>query len=257
MSSFVVHMAGDPPDLPNWAGLTRADIHKLNFIQRKELNKSYDRNKLSAKRERIQLASCRDASFVQKLDPRYVTNCCFNYIIYIAFSQHYLTSNFCTVSYRSVCSEQQYIAVYFDTIGIDGRYLVNWQLFAQDILEDSKSSRAEQFWAKVLLDAFDYACYIPADYAEWHHLTPLCMFGSVDDPQNYIRLPPGWHLKVHFALCFFFPSHLPLAYSVKCMMDKGKKTMKSKISPEEFWKYMNDIEFISTAFAKALSLIHI
>ena len=100
MSSFVVHMAGDPPDLPNWAGLTRADIHKLNFIQRKELNKSYDRNKLSAKRERIQLASCRDASFVQKLDPRYVTNCCFNYIIYIAFSQHYLTSNFCTVSYH-------------------------------------------------------------------------------------------------------------------------------------------------------------
>ena len=155
------------------------------------------------------------------------------------------------VPYHTVCSEQQYIAVYFDTIGIDGRYLVNWQLFAQDILEDSKSSRAEQFWAKVLLDAFDYACYIPADYAEWHHLTPLCMFGSVNDPQNYIRLPPGWHLKVHFALCFFFPSYISLAYSVQMMLNTQKVTIKNRISSEKFRQYMSDIESISTKFAKA------
>jgi len=217
MSSFVVHTAGNPKDLPDWAGLTRADIDNLTIIQRKELKKKYNDNKGKAKRERSQVASCRDTSFVQKLDPR----------------------------------EQHYIAVYFDTIGIDQRYLVNWKKFAQDILQCSNSSPVERFWAEVLLKAFDYACYDPDIYAEWHHLTPLCMFGSVEDARNYIRLPPGWHLKVHFALCFFFPSHIPLAYCVKYMMDKGKEMMESKISSEEFRKYMNDIEFISTQFAKA------
>jgi hypothetical protein len=153
--------------------------------------------------------------------------------------------------YHTVCSEQQYIAEYFDKIGKDGRYLVDWRSFAQNILQDSNSSLAERFWAQVLWDAFDYACYIPGIYAEWHHLTPLCMYGSVEDDRNYIRLPPGWHLKVHFALCFFFPTHLPLAYSVQMMLNTRKTALVNKISTEEFERYMNDVGTISKAFAEA------
>ena len=153
--------------------------------------------------------------------------------------------------YHTVCSEQQYIAKYFDKIGKDGRYLVNWHLFAQDILNDSKSTTAEKFWARVILEAFNHAEYDPDIYAEWHHLTPLCMYGSVEDARNYIRLPPGWHLKVHFALCFFFPTHLPLAYSVQLMLNTRKTTLVNKISTEEFQRYMNDVGTISTAFAEA------
>ena len=101
------------------------------------------------------------------------------------------------------------------------------------------------------MEAFNHAEYDPDIYAEWHHLTPLCMYGSVEDARNYIRLPPGWHLKVHFALCFFFPTHLPLAYSVEFMLNGNKKRLVNKISKEEFERYMNDVGNISTAFAEA------
>ena len=87
-------------DLPNWAGTTEADLNQLTSSQRKKLMKTYRNNKSEAKCKRSQVASCKDDSFVQKLDPRYVTNCCFNFI-YIAYSQYYLTSSFCTVSYRT------------------------------------------------------------------------------------------------------------------------------------------------------------
>ena len=87
-------------DLPNWAGTKGADLNKLTISQRKKLMTTYRNNKSNAKRKRSHLASCKDDSFVQKLDPRYVTNCCFNFI-YIAYSQYYFTSNFCTVSFRT------------------------------------------------------------------------------------------------------------------------------------------------------------
>ena len=156
----------------------------------------------------------------------------------------------------SLCSEQEYIKDYHETSDIDRRYLFNWKKFAQDIRADPKSSPSQQFWAQVLLDAFVHACYNPDIYAEWHHLTALCMFGSVEDARNYIRLPPGWHLKVHFALCFFFPSHLGLAYSVRMMIETGKARMKNKISPKEFGKYMIVLENISTEFAQARILMY-
>ena len=81
-------------DLPNWAGLTKANIDLLSSnSKRKKLMAAYTRNQSEAKTKRSQLPSCMDASFVQKLDPWYVTNC-YIYYIYIAYSQLYLTPNF-------------------------------------------------------------------------------------------------------------------------------------------------------------------
>ena len=98
MSSYVVRTAGKPLELPTWAGLTTEDIDTLTYIQRKELITKYNNNKQTARVRRAEVGSCMNASFVKKLTPRYVTNCCFNYI-YIAIFQHYLTSNFCTIPY--------------------------------------------------------------------------------------------------------------------------------------------------------------
>ena len=61
-------------DLPKWAGLTTSDVDKLSAHKRMKLISSYNDNKSKANRERLQLASCKNASFVQKLDPWYVTN---------------------------------------------------------------------------------------------------------------------------------------------------------------------------------------
>lgn len=98
MSSYVVRTAGKPLELPTWAGLTTEDIDTLTYIQRKELITKYNHNKQTARVRRAEVGSCMNASFVKKLTPRYVTNCCFNYI-YIAIFQHYLTSNLCTIPY--------------------------------------------------------------------------------------------------------------------------------------------------------------
>ena len=40
------------------------------------------------------------------------------------------------------------------------------------------------------------------------------MYGSVELFQNYVRIRPTLHVMVHAALCFFFPSYLPLQYAL-------------------------------------------
>ena len=51
MSSYVVRTAGNPLDLPTWAGLdlTRTDIDELTIFQRKELITKYNHNKQTAR----------------------------------------------------------------------------------------------------------------------------------------------------------------------------------------------------------------
>ena len=58
-----------------------------------------------------------------------------------------------------------------------------------------------------ILRVYKEGCNDMGIYAEWHHLLPLCMRGSVLDFRNYVRIQPGLHLLVHAALCHFFPSY--------------------------------------------------
>jgi hypothetical protein len=71
------------------------------------------------------------------------------------------------------------------------------------------------------------------EYGEWHHLWPLCVFGSVEDDRNYRRVRPLIHIKVHAALIFFFPwiyeLHLSLDILISTKED-GKKP--GKVSKE-------------------------
>lgn len=76
-------------------------------------------------------------------------------------------------------------------------------------------------YADILVQAVENGVYDPDIYGEWHHLTPLCMFGSVELDENYVRLRPDLHVKVHAALSYFFPSYYPLQESLNFTINGG------------------------------------
>ena len=142
----------------------------------------------------------------------------------------------------------------------DGRYLCNLEGMALDILDgdwpDLLSSADDKKWANVLLQMYKEACYDPNEYGEWHHIAPLCMFGSIEDLRNYIRLRPELHLMVHAALLYFFPSKTSLAHALTMMLncaEKGK--MGKNLSKEEFENFLKraDEEKELFGFAKRLN----
>ena len=131
---------------------------------------------------------------------------------------------------------------------------------AHDILENKvpsyPSTTKDKKWANVLLRMYKEACYNPNVYGEWHHIAAICMFGSIDDLRNYIRLRPELHLMVHAALCYFFPSILSLSRSLIMMLDGAKKGNISKnLSKEELDNYLKraDEEKEIFGFAKRLN----
>ena len=96
------------------------------------------------------------------------------------------------------------------------------------VYNDPKSTQKDREFADILADAIDNGVYDPSVYAEWHHLTPLCMFGSVERLENCVRLRPFDHIKVHGALAYFLPSYAPIQnaflYTVNCS-DKSPSEM--------------------------------
>ena len=118
---------------------------------------------------------------------------------------------------------------------------------AQDVLDgkcpDFLSSAADKKWAAVLLQMYKEACYDPSVYAEWHHITAICMFGSIVDLRNYIRLRPELHLMVHAALLYFFPSILGLGTVLIRMLDGAEKgNIGKNLSKEELANYLKRAE---------------
>ena len=94
---------------------------------------------------------------------------------------------------------------YKSKVDDDGRYLSNLASMVQDILDSNYpycvSTANNRKWANVLLQMYKEACYETSVYAEWHHITPICMFGSIEDFRNYIRIRPELDLMVHAVLC--------------------------------------------------------
>ena len=54
----------------------------------------------------------------------------------------------------------------------------------------------------ILVDAKGNGEYIPNDYCELHHFTPLCMLKCVENWINYTYLSPEMYAQVHTALCY-------------------------------------------------------
>ena len=106
---------------------------------------------------------------------------------------------------RQFYREKMYVKKYFVLSPEDKRFIVDWPTFAKDVLGEATGE--DEKWANILLRVFNEECIDMSIYAEWHHLLPLCMRGSVLDFRNYVRIQPGLHLLVHAALCHFFPSY--------------------------------------------------
>lgn len=85
----------------------------------------------------------------------------------------------------------------------NGRGLFDWQGFRDYIHADSRSTDSCKEYADILTSAVTDGVYDENIQAEWHHLRPLCVFGSVESDDNYVRLRPVLHVKVHAALCYF------------------------------------------------------
>ena len=118
-----------------------------------------------------------------------------------------ITQSLCLSQFmlRQFYREKMFVEKYFVQSLKDGRFVVDWRCLANDVLRDAKGD--DEKWAIILLRSLDEECYDMKIYAEWHHLLPLCMRGSVLDFRNYVRIQPGLHLLVHAALCHFFPSY--------------------------------------------------
>ena len=148
--------------------------------------------------------------------------------MYVNISNHhqyvtlYVTLHFNLIFlFVTIHATQFCIEKYFSLSPIDNRFVVNWLRFAIDVRQEEKATQEDRKWANIILRAL--ACMEGCDdidtYAEWHHLVPLCMRGSVYDPFNYVRLQPGLHLLVHAALCYFFPSYTGLQFSLDMSFD--------------------------------------
>jgi hypothetical protein len=87
--------------------------------------------------------------------------------------------------------------------------------------------------------------------AEWHHLRPLCVFGSVESDDNYVRLRPVLHVKVHAALCYFFPSYYPLQNSLNFTVDGNSNRTSEDVSAVALLKDEGKLAEIGLAREKA------
>jgi len=119
-------------------------------------------------------------------------------------------------------SERRFIKQYWKVQASDnGRGLFDWEAFRDAIHADPKSTTRDKNYADILVQAVENGVYDPDIYGEWHHLTPLCMFGSFELDENYVRLRPDLHVKVHAALSYFFPSYYPLQESLNFTINGG------------------------------------
>jgi hypothetical protein len=116
---------------------------------------------------------------------------------------------------NTLCSERRFIQRYWKAQASDnGRGLFDWYAFQEDIHTDPNSTECCKDYADVLVSAIEDGEYDADVYAEWHHLVPLCIFGSVELDENYVRIRPALHVKVHAVLAYFFPSCSPLQRAV-------------------------------------------
>ena len=161
---------------------------------------------------------------------------------------------FVTIHATQFCREKNYIEKYFSLSPIDNRFVVNWLRFAADVLLDEKVTQEDRKWARIILRAYKEGCDDIDIYAEWHHLVPLCMRGSVHDPFNYVRLQPGLHLLVHAALCYFFPSYTGLQFSLNMMLNginRMKRKLSKRLSGKELTDFLQDAVRNEKVFATA------
>ena len=147
------------------------------------------------------------------------------------------------------CREKNYVRDFFTLSPIDGRFIVNWFCFAKAVLLDATGD--DEKWAKIILRVCMESCYDINIYAEWHHLVPLCMRGSVHDPSNYVRIQPGLHLLVHAALSYFFPSYSKLQFAVHCMLNGNHDHTMKKLHGKELANFLQDAEAKEEDYATA------
>jgi hypothetical protein len=70
----------------------------------------------------------------------------------------------------------------------NGRVIFDWGHFRKYIYSHRSSTDKDKTVVDILYDAYngeDVPLNLPG---EWHHLWPLCCFGSVEDSRNYPRL---------------------------------------------------------------------
>ena len=84
--------------------------------------------------------------------------------------------------------------------------MFDWKGFHQEIHSNPDSTAKDKKFATLLLEAALYGVHDHGVFGEWHHLLPLCFNGAIECDANYSRLRPLMHVKVHAALCYFFPS---------------------------------------------------
>jgi hypothetical protein len=82
----------------------------------------------------------------------------------------------------------------------DGRFWFHFETFEKYIDDTSTYMEKQKLFARIL------HCHATAKdlpfihIGEWHHLWPLCCFGSVADDRNYRRVSICVHLQCHAAL---------------------------------------------------------
>lgn len=103
----------------------------------------------------------------------------------------------------------------------------------------------------MLLSAITDGVYKSNIYGEWHHIRPLCMYGSVELDNNYVQLRRVLHVKVHAALCYFFPSYYPLQNALNGTVNGGSHRTSKDVSAIALLKNEGKLAEIGLAQEKA------
>jgi hypothetical protein len=99
----------------------------------------------------------------------------------------------------------------------DGCFCFEFETFEKYIDDTSTYTEKQRLCARMRNHAT--AKYLPFIHiGVWHHLWPLCCFGSVEDDRNYHIVSICVHLKCHAALAYLFSFIPGLLHSSLRMM---------------------------------------
>ena len=109
----------------------------------------------------------------------------------------------------------------------DGRFCFAFKEFKDHIDDTSTSTETQKLCAGILWKHAKAEDLPLIHYGEWHHLWPLCCFGSVEDDENYRRVSLIIHIQCHTALAYLFPFIPGLLHSLRLMLNLKSIDVKS------------------------------
>jgi hypothetical protein len=109
----------------------------------------------------------------------------------------------------------------------DRRSCFDFETFEKYIDDTSTCTEKQKLCARILCHHATAEDLPFIHIGEWHHLWPLCCFGSVVDDWNYRRVSIRVHLQCHAALAYLFPFIPGLLHSLRMMLNLESIDVKS------------------------------